>query len=161
MANSKLTIDLAGRMTTYELRLEVERRGLLEDLGDMDINHATLLRRLVQALVEEEHEQGRRMVQDSAVVASTEQERLRNERTKKKAAAVERSKQRQALQDYFRTKKLSNVHHKCLSQMQEGADSLPRDGKKDEDIVTPRDGDKDEDTVTSKINPRRHKVFVR
>ena len=48
MANSKLTIDLAGRMTTYELRLEVERRGLLEDLGDMDINHATLLRRLVQ-----------------------------------------------------------------------------------------------------------------
>lgn len=43
---SGITVESAGRMTTYELRQEIERRGLVKDLEE--INHATLLRRLVQ-----------------------------------------------------------------------------------------------------------------
>lgn len=42
-----LTVDSAGKMTTFELRKEVEKRGLLE--GMECVNHRTLLRRLVQA----------------------------------------------------------------------------------------------------------------
>lgn len=41
-----ITVESAGRMTTYELRQEIERRGLVKDLEE--INHTTLLRRLVQ-----------------------------------------------------------------------------------------------------------------
>lgn len=42
-----LTVDSVGKMTTYELRQEAEKRGLLEDMSN--VNHATLLQRLVQA----------------------------------------------------------------------------------------------------------------
>lgn len=50
MANTEsncLTVDSVGKMTTYELRQEVGRRGLLGEL--QDVNHGTLMRRLVQA----------------------------------------------------------------------------------------------------------------
>lgn len=43
---SNLTVGLVGKMTTFELRQEVEKRGLLSEL--QSINHDTLLRRLVQ-----------------------------------------------------------------------------------------------------------------
>ena len=43
---SSLTVGEVGKMTTFELRQEVEKRGLLTDL--QLINHDTLLRRLVQ-----------------------------------------------------------------------------------------------------------------
>lgn len=50
MATSELfdtTMDSIGKMTTYELRQEVEKRGMLGDLET--INHDTLMRRLIQA----------------------------------------------------------------------------------------------------------------
>lgn len=43
---SNLTVGLVAKMTTFELRQEVEKRGLLGEL--QNINHDTLLRRLVQ-----------------------------------------------------------------------------------------------------------------
>lgn len=43
---SNLTVGVVGKMTTFELRQEVEKRGLLTEL--QIINHGTLLRRLVQ-----------------------------------------------------------------------------------------------------------------
>lgn len=43
---SNLTVGLVGQMTTFELRQEVEKRGLLGEV--QNINHDTLLRRLVQ-----------------------------------------------------------------------------------------------------------------
>lgn len=42
-----LTVDAVGKMSTYELRQEAEKRGLLEEIPI--VNHAALLRRLVQA----------------------------------------------------------------------------------------------------------------
>lgn len=42
-----LTVDSVGKMTTYELRQEAEWRGLLTSMSN--VNHATLLQRLVQA----------------------------------------------------------------------------------------------------------------
>lgn len=47
MGSSRLTIDSVGKMTTFELRQEVDKRGLLVEL--QNVNHETLLRRLVQA----------------------------------------------------------------------------------------------------------------
>lgn len=41
-----LTVDAVGKMTTYELRQEADKRGLLKDTSN--VNHATLLQRLVQ-----------------------------------------------------------------------------------------------------------------
>lgn len=43
-----LTVDSVGKMTTYELRQEADKRGLLKDIISK-VNHTTLLRRLVQA----------------------------------------------------------------------------------------------------------------
>ena len=45
---SNLTVGMVGKMTTFELRQEVEKRGLLTEL--QIINHDTLLRRLVQVI---------------------------------------------------------------------------------------------------------------
>lgn len=42
-----LTVGSVGKMTTYELRQQAEKRGLLKDISN--VNHAALLRRLVQA----------------------------------------------------------------------------------------------------------------
>lgn len=44
-----LTMDFVGKMTTYELRQEAEKRGLLEKMPV--VNHAALLQRLVQASI--------------------------------------------------------------------------------------------------------------
>lgn len=41
-----LTVDSVGKMTTFELRQEAEKRGLLKDMSS--VNHATLLQRLVR-----------------------------------------------------------------------------------------------------------------
>jgi len=42
-----LTVDTVGKMSTYELRQEAEKRGLIENMPT--VNHAALLQRLVQA----------------------------------------------------------------------------------------------------------------
>lgn len=47
MESNGLTVDSVGKMTTFELRQEVDKRGLLVEL--QNVNHETLLRRLVQA----------------------------------------------------------------------------------------------------------------
>lgn len=43
---AKLTVDSIAKMTTYQLRGEVERRGLREDLKNID--HNSLMQRLIQ-----------------------------------------------------------------------------------------------------------------
>ncbi len=45
--NNYLTVDTVGKMSTYELRQEADKRGLLQKMTT--VNHAALLRRLVQA----------------------------------------------------------------------------------------------------------------
>lgn len=46
MEGDGLTMDSVAKMSTYDLRKEVEHRGVLEDVNP--VNHNTLLRRLVQ-----------------------------------------------------------------------------------------------------------------
>eukprot|EP00752_Nemacystus_decipiens_P004420 g4035.t1 len=129
-------------MTTYELRKEADKRGLLKDMSTA-VNHATLLQRLVQVIVEEEQARGRQISRRASDPSQLGAERLRKERSERKAAAIERSRQRQTDQDYFLSKKLLNVHNK----------KQPTNEK-------PAQTDEDQDD-TSVINPRRHKVFVR
>ncbi|CAM9161341.1 unnamed protein product [Hapterophycus canaliculatus] len=135
-----LTMGSVGKMTTYQLRQEADARGLLKGLRH--VNHGTLLKRLVQVIVEEEHERGRRGSQGAAGPSHSEleKERTRKERDERKAAAIERSKQRQADLSYFNTKKLSNVKY-------EGKSVVHVSSEQEEEV--------------SVINPRRHKIFVR
>eukprot|EP00903_Cladosiphon_okamuranus_P019262 g17708.t1 len=128
-------------MTTYELRQEAEKRGVLEDMNI--VNHTTLLQRLVQVIVEEEHARGRQVSRRAADSSQFEAERLRNERSARKAAAIERSKQRQADQYYFLSKKLLNMQNEKKS-----ADGTAAEQEETQD-------------VGSVINQHRHKVFVR
>ncbi|CAM9346771.1 unnamed protein product [Ectocarpus sp. 4 AP-2014] len=144
-----LTVDKVGSMTTFELRQEAETRGLLEDMPH--VNHSTLLQRIVQVLVEEEHERGRQSALKAANFwysdpdkTTEEKDRLRQERSERKAAATERSKQRQANHGYFHAKRALNVREQRQQPVQE---SYPRT-------------DEDQDAASS-INPRRHKIFVR
>ncbi|CAM9862273.1 unnamed protein product [Scytosiphon promiscuus] len=147
MARSNpLTLDAVGKMTTYELRLEADSRGLLEELRP--VNHQTLLKRIVQVIVEEEYERGRQCSKGAAgrVRSAVEkEERIRRERSERKAAAQERSKQRQADHSYFSAKKFLNVQH----EEQLGVDTSSPSTEIEEDLGV------------SPINPRRHKVFVR
>ncbi|CAM9120806.1 unnamed protein product [Laminaria digitata] len=152
---SNLTVGLVGKMTTFELRQEVEKRGLLSEL--QSINHDTLLRRLVQVIVKEEHERGRENVEEPTADLGGNTLKLRSDtypssfvfhrlltaRSERKAAAMERSKRRQADEDYFRTKKSLNVRDEHQEPPTEAVE------------------ERDEENATSTVNPRRHKVFVR
>ncbi|CAM9824293.1 unnamed protein product, partial [Ectocarpus sp. 12 AP-2014] len=104
-----------------------------------------------QVIVEEEHERGRQGALKAANFSYSDpdkttekKDRLRQERSERKAAAVERSKQRQANHGYFHAKRALNVQEQRQQPVQE---SCPQT-------------DEDQDAASS-INPRRHKIFVR
>ncbi|CAN0533603.1 unnamed protein product, partial [Ectocarpus sp. 12 AP-2014] len=104
-----------------------------------------------QVIVEEEHERGRQGALKAVNFSysdpdktTEEKDRLRQERSERKAAAIERSKQRQANHGYFHAKRALNVREQRQQPVQE---SCPRT-------------DEDQDAASS-INPRRHKIFVR
>ncbi|CAM9665693.1 unnamed protein product [Discosporangium mesarthrocarpum] len=148
----RLTIEKLSKMTTYELRQEIDRRGLIGELKT--VSHNTLLRRLVQVVLDEEDERGR-----ADAVEDTEQdqsgsgdkgkcnveERLRREKEERKAFALERSKVRQAQQGYFQEKKLANNQEKARQPMEDISEPSPEDS----------------DPSVSKINPNGYKVFTR
>ena len=89
-----------SRLTTYDLRQELVRRGKL-DIPEDEINHKSMLQRLIQILLEDEQKavdekeallEAERMAQFNATKA---------ERERKKLEAIERSKQRQQNPAYF------------------------------------------------------------
>jgi hypothetical protein len=101
--SATLTSSNVHRMSTYELRQELVRRNCL-DIPEAEINHNTMLQRLIQVLVIEEANATE--AHTVAVVDKAQEERdaAKAVREQRKAEALERSKARQADPNYFRNR---------------------------------------------------------
>jgi membrane protein involved in colicin uptake len=103
----RLTTRNASKLTTYELRQELTRRGAF-DLEDSTVNFKTMLARLMRELVDQEAKE-----QEAAVAAKVEEhkseaDKAKDIREQRKQEALERSKQRQADKAYFEAKLQAN-----------------------------------------------------
>lgn len=97
---ASITSRTVGALSTYELRQELVRRDAL-DLPESNINHKTMLQRLMVELVKEEKEKEATIIQEQTsqiLAAKEEAKRLRED---KKREAMQRSLERQANPDYF------------------------------------------------------------
>jgi len=97
-----------SKLTTYELRQELTRRGKL-DVPEESINHRSMLQRLIQVLLEDEQ---RAIDERTAEAEAQQQARLaeaKADRDKRKQEALERSRQRQLSGAYFEQLKQSNA----------------------------------------------------
>ena len=95
------------KMSTYDLRQELERRKCM-DIPDGQINHNSLLKRLIAELVKDEAkivDEHTSEVVDKAQAARDEAKALREQR---KREALERSQARQADPNYFKQRQENN-----------------------------------------------------
>ena len=105
---TKITSQGVHKMSTYELRQELVRRNCL-DIPDDEINHNTMLKRLIVELVKDESMIVEQHTLDVVHKAQEERDIAKALRELKKAEALARSKARQADANYFATKKDANV----------------------------------------------------
>jgi len=118
-AGSSTNLDLRSvhSLTTYDLRQELVRRGLdVEKELDGHVNYDTMLKKMVQLLIEEADRQAngpadtstedreRSRLEEAAKV----QEELQRKKEQRKKEAIERSLKRQADRQYFRAKEEAN-----------------------------------------------------
>ena len=105
--DTPLSTRNVNKLTTFQLRQELERRGAF-DIPEEQVNHKSIMQRLVQVLLEEErrvanereaNREAERIAQLNAAKAAREQ---------KKLEALERSKLRQQNPKYFEAISESN-----------------------------------------------------
>jgi len=87
-----VTLGNVSTLSTFELRQECEARNATLP---KQINHTTLLQTLVRVLLDERADAERRECERLDQERADLRERLEREKTARKAAAVERSRQRQ------------------------------------------------------------------
>ena len=98
-----LTSHNCGTLTTFQIRQELVARGAL-DIPDKEINHRSMLRRLVAELVKQEQVAFEQATDTEGVKRDAEMAARKAERDAKKEEAVARSKARQADKEYFKKK---------------------------------------------------------
>eukprot|EP00953_Heterococcus_sp_UTEX-ZZ885_P004789 3070-Heterococcus_DN1.PRE.7 len=142
-------------LTTFQLRQEIERRGLIDDLKV--VNYNTLLQRL--ALVEDERAAEANCeaaaientaAVDTAEATETLQQRLQREKEERKAVALERSKARQAEASYFPAKLQANEQKAKVAEVSDSST---------EQTAASSTDDTSEEPLFSKVNPKGYKVF--
>ena len=105
-----VTLENIHNCSTYQLRQELKRRGMFcnDDENSIPINHRFLLQTMIGILV------GERDEKDAARSSPTVHKmgHNQNDRVERKAAAIERSRQRQASAGYFEAKKAANERMK-------------------------------------------------
>jgi hypothetical protein len=107
-AREDLTIRNVGKLTTFELRQELVKRNCL-DIPEENINHRTMLQRLVQVLLDEENKisnEKSSSIESEKMAASNAAKLVREQ---KKLEAIERSKLRQNNPTYFKELAEKNV----------------------------------------------------
>jgi hypothetical protein len=95
-------------MSTYDLRQELVRRNCL-DIPDDDINHNSMLQRLIVELVKDESNEVQQHTTVLLEKAQVDRDAAKELREQKKAEALARSKARQADAQYFAAKQVANV----------------------------------------------------
>lgn len=117
MTLKSISFENVHRCTTYELRQALKKRGEFLDDYSGTINYEILLQRMVQVLQDEQRRRDEHRVQ--LLSEDTEglslAERLTKSKEERKAAAVERSRQRQKDPTYFAKKKQLDTAHRLDS----------------------------------------------
>jgi predicted ATP-dependent protease len=118
----KITSRNASKLTTYELRQELNRRDAF-DLEESTVNYKTMLARLMKDLVEEEDNEQLVAVNQKAEENKQSVDKAKEIREQRKQEALERSRQRQSDKAYFESKQLANSEvreKKAVSSAAEG-----------------------------------------
>jgi len=149
-----LSTKNVSKLSTYELRQELTRRGKM-DLPEEMVSHKSLLCRLITELVADEAAVAERAVALAEKKNSDEREAARLLREQRKAEAIARSEARRNDPTYFKQKQELNV---APAQIEE----KDANGKIEEDD----DGDSDEvvgndDPFRSYKAKARPKIMVR
>ena len=103
-----LTIRNVGKLTTFELRQELVKRNCL-DIPEENINHRTMLQRLVQVLLDEENKIANQKTSSIEAEKMAALNAAKLAREQKKLEAIERSKLRQNNPTYFKELAEKNV----------------------------------------------------
>ena len=147
----KLSTRNVSKLSTYALRQELVRREAL-DIPEEQINHNTMLKRLIEELVKDEAKATEERTEVVVDTAQQERDAAKALREKRKQEAIERSKARQAQKDYFEAKK--------------GNNAVPTRGMDTGNNVGGDAGEDNEKTTDDEVDPfrigpsRRSKVHV-
>ena len=127
-----VTSSNVSTLTTYELRQELELRGAL-DLPEGGINHRAMMQRLVQELVKVESKLEQEKVNSDAARLHEEREAEKRLREQRKAEALERSRQRQADPNYFKSRADLNKEGKEVLEAKKSEPVTPLDQEEEEE----------------------------
>lgn len=164
MSGVTITSRNVGNLTTYELRQELIRRDKL-DIPEKQINHRSMLQRLMVELVAEESVK----VEINTTIAIDEANKKREEakalREHKKLEALERSKQRQSNPEYFdKIKELNTKPDKIIeTTANDAVEASVTDGTEAKMLAEEEDDDDkvQQDPFRSYVSKQRSKVYVR
>lgn len=130
-AGSTITLDNVHALTIFQLRQELTRRGIFDDIFGHEgekrrINYNNCLEVMVGELLKEKDEREKKHALEleekmrlgkpldgatTPLEDETLQQRLAREKNERKQAAIERSKKRQADRQYFAARKATNEKH--------------------------------------------------
>ncbi len=105
---SNITLDNVHTLSTYELRQEVEKRGVLEGV-ESPVNHTNLVKKVIEILFEEKLKREKVLEVELEKARMEKCDGLKIERERRKQEMVERSKARKESEGYFENKKKANV----------------------------------------------------
>lgn len=103
-----MTVEMASKLNTYELRKELEKRGIM-DIPEGEICHRSMLARLVKDIVAQETAHTQKRTEQLVVKQRSDAEQAKLLREQRKAEALERSRQRQMNGNYFKEKVEKNT----------------------------------------------------
>ena len=135
---STITLENAPYLSIFQLRQELTRRGIFDDVFGADgerrhINTESCLQVLIAELVGEKNESEQRHLSELEAArvpeGETLVEKLEREKRERKEAALERSAKRQAEKEYFESRRKANEEAKSKAEAQ--ATSAPQAVQKD------------------------------
>lgn len=109
-----ITVQNVGSLNTYQIRQELNRRDAM-DIPETEINHKSLLRRLIVELMKDENEKSENRASEVSAQRNLEREEALKLRELRKKEAMERSAKRQADKSYFADKVEKNVKPEPIS----------------------------------------------
>jgi hypothetical protein len=149
-------------------RQELNRRGAFDFKETDTVNFKTMLQRLMVELVAEEAAEAEERTNRALREKMAADEELKRERDRKKAEALERSRQRQANPEYFKQKTALNQKPQQETSADGHDPSADQPSASNEAIAAAEEDERDEDDAGKNADPfrsysskTRSKVFVK
>jgi len=155
----QITVENVSGLTTFQLRQELKKRGFFGDDHEGTVNFQILLQKMIELLHKDIEERNTKRKEEIDLQLNNAggkgisiAEQLAHVREKRKAAAIERSKQRQKDEQYFELKRASN-HRAAFIIDTENAKNIDRDDEDDAEQESEVSKDQERDPLA--INYRR------